>query len=404
MNSDRRRIATLAALALIATVIAALSLDSSVAAPAAQTPDIAALVNNVDQQRITDHIAAIDEPRNAVSQPAQLLATADYLEAQLSSFGYPVTLDPVAFNATTFPNVIGVQLGTVCPERVFIVGAHYDSVSTTPGADDNASGTAAMLEIARVLAGTPLPGTVWYTGFTLEEEQFLLGSVHMAQQEAAAGTEVVGMLSLEMMGYTTAIEDQDAVIVIGNDASIRLVESFRRASDSFVPSLPQFSGTVAGNGEGIPDIRRSDHAPFWDKGYQAMIVTDGGPARNPNYHLATDTIDTLDLPFLTNVTKAMLATTVDYLTFDGDGNSEPDACTGPLSATATPIPVATPTATATPEPVGGIAELPQIGRTELETPASASDSWVVLTGIAATVGAIMLGATAWLAQRRRRSR
>ncbi len=405
MNSYRRRMATLAALALIATVIAALSLDSSVAAPAAQTPDIAALVSSVDQQRITDHIAAIDEPRNAVSQPAQLLATADYLEAQLSSFGYPVTLDPVAFNATTFPNVIGVQLGTVCPERVFIVGAHYDSVSTTPGADDNASGTAAMLEIARVLAGTPLPGTVWYTGFTLEEEQFLLGSVHMAQQEAAAGTEVVGMLSLEMMGYTTAIEDQDAVIVIGNDASIRLVESFRRASASFVPSLPQFSGTVAGNGETIPDIRRSDHAAFWDAGYQAMIVTDGGPARNPNYHLATDTIDTLDLPFLTNVTKAMLATTVDYLTFDGDSDSEPDACTGPLSATATPIPVATPTATATPEPVGGIAELPEIGRTELETPASASDSWVVLTGIAAaTAGAIMLGATAWLAQRRRGSR
>ena len=102
MNSYRRRMGTLAALALIATVIAALSLDSSVAAPAAQTPDIVALVNSVDQQRITDHIAAIDEPRNALSQPAQLLATADYLEAQLSSFGYPVTLDPVTFNATTW--------------------------------------------------------------------------------------------------------------------------------------------------------------------------------------------------------------------------------------------------------------------------------------------------------------
>ena len=96
---------------------------------------------------------------------------------------------------------------------------------------------------------------------------------------------------------------------------------------------------------------------------------------------------------------------------DGDGDGEPDACSGPLSATPTPIPVATPTAapttaataTATPEPVGGIVELPQTGRTELETPASASDGWVVLTGIAAaTVGAAMLGATAWLAQRRRR--
>ena len=402
MKDYRRRIGTLAALALIATVIAARSLDSSMAAPAAQTPNIAALVNSVDQQRITDHIAAIDEPRNASSEPAQLLATAGYVEAQLSSFGYPVTLDPVAFNATTFPNVIGVQQGTVCPERVFIVGAHYDSVSTTPGADDDASGIAAMLEIARVLAGTPLPATVWYTGFTLEEN-LLLGSIHMAEQEAAAGTEVIGVLSMDMVGYTTAT--QDAVIVLGNDASIRLLDSFRRASASFVPSLPQFSGTIAGNGKETPDVRRGDHAPFWDAGYQAMIITDGGPFRNPNYHLPTDTIDTLDLPFVTNVAKAMLATTVDYLTFDGDGDSEPDACTGPLSATATPIPAATPTATATPEPVGGIAELPETDRTELETPASASDSWVVLTGIAAaSAGAIMLGATAWLAQRRRGSR
>lgn len=156
MKDYRRRIGTLAALALIATAIAALSLDSSVAAPAAQTPDIAALVDSVDQQRITDHIAAIDEPRNAFSQPAQLQTTADYVEAQLSSFGYPVTLDPVTFNTATFPNVIGVQQGTDCAERVFIIGAHYDSVSTSPGADDDASGVAGMLEIARVLAGTPL--------------------------------------------------------------------------------------------------------------------------------------------------------------------------------------------------------------------------------------------------------
>ena len=192
MSSYRRRIGTLAALALIATVIAALSLDSSVAAPVAQTPDITALVNSVDQQRITDHVAAIDEPRNALGQPAQLLTTADYLEAQLSSFGYPVTLDPVAFNATTFPNVIGVQQGTVCPERVFIVGAHYDSVSTTPGADDDASGTAAMLEIARVLAGPPLPAPVGFTGLTLADSG-LLGRFHMAPYQAAADPGVGGV-------------------------------------------------------------------------------------------------------------------------------------------------------------------------------------------------------------------
>ena len=402
MTQHGQRIGVFVLLTLVAAMVAGLSLDSSSAALPAQTPDITALVNSVDQQRLFDHIAAMDEPRNAFSQPAQLQTTADYVEAQLVSYSYPVTLDPVTFNATTFPNVIGVQQGTVCPERVFIVGAHYDSEPSTPGADDDASGVAGMLEIARALADTPLPATVWFTGFTLEEDG-LLGSIHMAQQAAAAGTEVVGMFSLEMIGYTTATAD--AVIVLGNDASIRLLDSFRRASDSFVPSLPQFSATVAGNGEETPDVRRSDHAPFWDAGYQAMIVTDGGPFRNPNYHQPTDTLDTLDLAFVTLVTKAMLATTVDYLTYDGDGNSEPDACAGPLSATATPTPVATPTPTPSPEPVGGIAELPEIGKTELEMPASASDSWVVLTGIvAATVGAIALGGGSWLAQRWHRRR
>jgi hypothetical protein len=379
-------------LTLVAATVAGLSLDSSSAAPAAQATDIDALIGRVDQQRLRAHIDAIDERRHAFDQPEALQEAADYVEAQLVSYSYPVTLDPVTFNSTTFPNVIGVQQGTVCPERVFIVGAHYDSVPSTPGADDDASGIAGMLEIARALADTPLPATVWFTGFTMEEDG-LVGSRHMAQQEASAGTPVIGMFSLEMIGYTTPTED--SIIVLGSEASVRLVDSFKRAQEGYVPDLPRIAGTVAGNGEAQPDTRRSDHAPFWDAGYQALLVTDTANFRNPNYHQPTDTLDTLDLAFVTLVTKAMLATTVDYLTYDGDGDGQPDACSGPLSATATPTP------TATPGPLSPVAA-PAGGTGG----GSASGDDGILVGAAAVLaaGAIALGGGSWLAQRWHRRR
>ncbi|MEX0786455.1 MAG: M20/M25/M40 family metallo-hydrolase [Dehalococcoidia bacterium] len=350
------------ALALVATLLLGAAPSS------AQEVDVAALAASIDEQRLRDHVAAIDEPRGAFSEPEQLQATADYVQDQLEGFGLPVTLEPVSFADATFPNVIGVHEGALCPERVFVVGAHYDSVADTPGADDDASGVAGMLEIARALSDTPLPATVWFTGFTMEEAG-LVGSFNMAMDAEAAGTAIVGMYSLEMIGYTT--DQADFVAVIGNEASIRLTDAYRRAQEAYVPALPSVILTLLGNGQEQPDSRRSDHAPFWDAGYQALLVTDTANFRNPNYHEPSDTIETLDFTFATNVTRALLATTVEYLTADADRDGEPDACSGPLSATptptspATPAPAAAPTAaTATPmqQAPDAPSELPDTGQ------------------------------------------
>ena len=395
MNMLGRRMAVLAALVLIAAAAASPFPRPIFAQEPA--PDIDSLVDQIDQQRLRDHIDAIDEPRNAFGQPEALQAAADYIQRQLEALGYPVTLDPVTRFDATFPNVIGVQEGTVCPERVLIVGAHYDSVLDTPGADDDASGVAGMLEIARALADTPLPATVWFTGFTMEENG-LVGSYNMAQREGERGTPIVGMYSLEMIAYTTP--DADFILVLGNEASVRLVDAFRRARDAFVPELPIVASTVPGNGEAVPDSRRSDHAPFWDVGYQALLVTDTANFRNPNYHEPTDTIDTLDLAFATNVTKAMLATTVDYLTYDGDADGQPDACIGPLSATATPTAVAgTPTSAETATPTAGASQLPPTGSDAAGDDAGRGFGlWGgVLAGSAAVVA---LGGAVWLLRRR----
>ena len=180
----------------------------------------------------------------------------------------------------------------------------------------------------------------------------------MARQAHDEGVPVVGMFSLEMIGYTN--EESKFILVLGNEASTRLVDAFDRAHAAYVPEFEKVTLLAEGNGETSPDTRRSDHAPFWDAGYQALLVTDTANFRNPNYHEPTDTIDTLDLPFATNVTKAMLATTIEHLTYDADANGEPDVCSAPLIATPTPVPAepaATPTAASTPAatPPTGIA-------------------------------------------------
>ncbi len=361
-------------------------------------PDIAVLVDRIEQERVRAHVDAIDEPRNAFDQPEALQRTADYVEAELESYGYPVRLEPVSFSTATFPNVIAVQEGTSCSERVFIVGAHYDSVADTPGADDDASGIAAMLEIARVLADTPLPATVWFTGFTMEENG-LVGSVNMAEDAAEAGLQIVGMASLEMLGYTT--EEFDFIVVLGNTASVRLTDAYRRAQEAYVPELPSAILSLLGNGEAQPDSRRSDHAPFWDRGYQAMLVTDTANFRNPNYHEPSDTISTLDFEFMTNVTKAMLATTVEYLTYDGDADGQPDACSGPLIATPTDtpdMPPASPAAAiATPTPVAAVGGLPEAGGRAGD--GGSGGSLVLLLAAGALL--VSLAAAAALAVRRR---
>lgn len=355
--------------------------------------DIATLVGRVDEQRIHDHIASIAEPRSSYASPEQKQATVDYVQSELESYGYPVELQPVTFGGDTFPNIVATQEGTTCPERVFVVGAHYDSVPDAPGADDNASGVAGMLEIARALADTPLPATVWFVGFAMEENG-LVGSYNMAQDAQTAGTPIVGMMSLEMIGYTRA--DGDFIVVLGNTASVRLTDSARRANEQDVPELPMAIVNLLGNGEEQPDSRRSDHAPFWDAGYQAVIVTDTANFRNPNYHQPSDTLDTLDLPFATNVTKAMLATTVEHLTFDGNGDGQPDVCSGPLVATPTvtpeTLPEGSPPPAATPTLV--LDGLPNTGGGT-----SGSGGYSVVVALAVVGGAVLVAAAAALRRR-----
>ncbi|NEP11501.1 MAG: M20/M25/M40 family metallo-hydrolase [Symploca sp. SIO2C1] len=200
-----------------------------------------------------------------------------------------------------------------------LIGAHYDAVPGTPGADDNATGVAVLLELARAFTVQPPRYPVRLVAFDMEEYG-LLGSEQYAEQLKQQGQPLRLMLSLEMLGYCDPAPGSqrypakleyfypnrgDFIGLIGNLSTIPdLIRLSRRIRKEGTPCewLP-----AGQKGLIVPQTRLSDHAPFWDRGYQAMMVTDTSFMRNPHYHQATDSIETLNLDFLTGVCRGLIS-------------------------------------------------------------------------------------------------
>lgn len=200
-----------------------------------------------------------------------------------------------------------------------LIGAHYDTVPGSPGADDNATGVAVLLELARSIAAQPIRYPVRCVAFDLEEYG-LIGSTAYAQYLRQQQQAIRLMLSLEMLGYCDQTPNSQQyppglsyfypscgnfIALIGNWRSIpdlmRLSQCIRRMGDVPCEWLP-----AGVRGKLVPDTRRSDHAPFWDQGYQAIMVTDTANLRNPHYHRSSDRLATLDLEFLTRVCQGLI--------------------------------------------------------------------------------------------------
>ena len=226
------------------------------------------------------------------------------------------------------PGLSGFNLLTQpIPDRsdlpLLIVGAHYDSVTGSPGADDNASGVAALLALADHVRGPRTAMEGWSCRLQLAaydlEEYGILGSWVHARELNQAGVRLRGMIALEMLAYTSQRPGSQRlpphlagiypdvgnfIGLCGNEASrefVQLVEAGMRSIDG----LPVESLVVPGTGEAIGEVRLSDHSSFWDEGYPALMVTDTSFFRNPHYHQATDTIETLHLGFLEKVTNGL---------------------------------------------------------------------------------------------------
>jgi Zn-dependent M28 family amino/carboxypeptidase len=248
-----------------------------------------------------------------------------YLKQTLDQYGYEVEDERSDSEYQT--NVIAELPGTISKNRVFEIGAHYDTKPNTPGADDNASGLAGLLEIARAMAGVKSRRTVRFCFFGLEETTRGGSRSHVARMISRRNERLAGVLVFEMIGYRTYESNSqrtplriplvlwpprtgDFIAVISDFRSTSIATRFQKAAKQYVPTLRVY--LVKRIGRLLRDGIRSDHSMYWKAGRKGVMITDTANFRNPNYHLPSDTPDTLDFQFVAQVAQAAAATALEW--------------------------------------------------------------------------------------------
>ncbi len=267
----------------------------------------------VSVEHLKRHVESIAFDRNPYEGYAKLEQAAQYIKREFVRAGLDVKEDSFEWEGKSYKNIVAEKKGRTSPGRVFIVGAHYDTIPGTPGADDNASAVAVLLEIARNIQSVSLEGTVRLIAFTLEEYNFV-GSARYVENLKKEKEEILGMISLEMVGFTGPRQDYppyldpkyypntgDFIAIVGNERSQKLLERVRQSFKTHIPELPLEFVLVPGNGEEMEEVRLSDHSTFWDQGISALMITDTAFLRNPHYHLSSDRMETLDFEFMHKV-------------------------------------------------------------------------------------------------------
>ena len=246
---------------------------------------------------------------------------ARYIRGCFEDAGLEVDEQAYDYRGRRVTNLIATLPSAAGASAYYLVGAHYDTVPTTPGADDNASAVAVMLELGRRLTEIPTAAPVKLAAFTLEESPAFhtrhQGSRVFVRERKRAGDRILGAVVLEMVGYTCPRQHYPMVLrwsgyprqgnfigVVGDWRSRRfgrtVLKGFKKNGRLPVESLfVPFRGWV------LPSTRLSDHASFWDSGFPAIMVTDTAFFRNPNYHLPSDTIDTLDFEFMAQLVESL---------------------------------------------------------------------------------------------------
>jgi Zn-dependent M28 family amino/carboxypeptidase len=247
---------------------------------------------------------------------------AQYISTQLTANAYTPRRQTFELAKLPLSNVEAVLEGTTRGAEIVVVGAHYDTVVGCPGANDNATGVAAVLELAQRFSRRPQPRTIRFVAFVNEEPPFFqtahMGSAFYANALRSRDERVVGMLSLETMGYYSEEKSSQRypaafsglypdvgnfIGLVSNLASIRLLLRARRAFRRRT-SFPLQSAAMPA---AIPGVGWSDHWAFWQAGYAAIMVTDTAPFRYPWYHTAEDTPDRLDYDRLAHVVDGLEA-------------------------------------------------------------------------------------------------
>jgi len=253
----------------------------------------------------------------------KLNQAADYIEEKLRSFKCEVKRQPFKAENKTYYNIETEVKGA--SDEIIVIGAHYDTVIGTPGADDNASGVAGILELARMAAEKPLSVTVRFVAFALEEPPFFrtknMGSYVYAESLKKMGAKIEGMIALEMIGYFCDKEGcqyyslpffkwfypkkGNYLAFVGDIGSRKFTQKIKKAFMKSSSMPVESLNTIPL----VPGIDLSDHLSFWSFGYDAFMITDTAFYRNPHYHAKSDTAEKLDYKkmaeFITGLYRAL---------------------------------------------------------------------------------------------------
>jgi len=282
-------------------------------------------------ERLEAHLRALTETigERSVRFPENLNKTSDYIRSFHENIGIAVHRDPYDYADFKVDNVVAQISTGPQPSRRYLLGAHYDSVSGTVGADDNASAIAVQLETARglkeLLGQDNLDLTVILVSFALEEPPAYgtryMGSRVYAKKARKEQEKIDGMMCLEMVGYACYEpgcqnypfplgffgypKQGNYIGIVGNFKSGEFTQALFNAFQKN-PELPVIKSKIPFNGRIVPSVRLSDHASFWDQGFKAVMITDTAFFRNPYYHRPSDTMEKLDYRFMAELVESLL--------------------------------------------------------------------------------------------------
>lgn len=264
-------------------------------------------------------LTSVQPPRN-YNNTGVLDSVGAYIKEQIAAYGLSPVVQEFTVDGVVYRNIVASFGDEDSP--VLVIGAHYDVFGETPGADDNASGIAGLLELARLLAvhQPHLDNRIELVAYTLEEPPFFrssnMGSYIHAKSLHDGGTKVVGMICLEMIGYFSDAEDSqeyplslmkmlypsrgDFIGVVGSFGSFSFISKIAANIGSSSLKVQKLAGPSF-----IKGIDFSDHLNYWKFGYKGAMVTDTAFFRNPNYHRTSDTIDTLNFEKMAQVVEGV---------------------------------------------------------------------------------------------------
>jgi Zn-dependent M28 family amino/carboxypeptidase len=283
---------------------------------------------SMDRREIRQHLEkhlrflSVELGERSIYRPVNLKAAEEYVFDSFAAMGYSPKRQTHIYMQEHVSNIV---VGEETKSDYYILGAHYDTVAGTPGADDNASGVAVLLEVARLVRNLTLPRPWTFIGFTCEEPPAFftpyMGSRVYAKKARQQRHRIKGMLCLEMVGYYSQTPGSQSLPfslrlmgypTTGNFIGLvsdRRSRSLMKRLEAAIKSgcrLPAVTLSVPLGGHILPEVRLSDHANFWDEGYPAIMLTDTAFMRNPNYHGPGDVMERLDLNAMTELTLGLV--------------------------------------------------------------------------------------------------